>query len=458
MTAKQCFDHEWLAGIINPSKTLISSNLETPNFATGDHQDITVHENCVDEAYDLNEVKSDNKTWNQSGESSTEKIENQPSEMSVNENRDDEGVVLDTESDFEAHTQSEKTTSKTDTINKDSNPQSTSPVADSRITDKPGFNGGSVLVGANYVSSSDVTPDTDSSMCISDTRMQETDSGMVTGSECKSTESVNISGRTSVDPEPARNMDANFNSETNDDIEMLNKSLIESENKDIGSKVLDHSTKVISEKINNKEPEPNGAFDKCDDSSVEAVSSENEMDIEQSDSFIEADIRQKNENNSAKSATFEKQHSSLESGLPFLESEMANSEVDLEQSENENHDQSYNLEMSSPVFGDFLKDDKYATTPSNTDTKARSSVSYIDDSINSMQLGERHKRGMCNELASSEADNMMNDETEYEFVSVSKRVRSIEDAAPSSRSPQFSPKIQRSPRIGKRSRNNHQHH
>ncbi|KAH3718184.1 hypothetical protein DPMN_060983, partial [Dreissena polymorpha] len=85
----------------------------------------------------------------------------------------------------------------------------------------------------------------------------------------------------------------------------------------------------------------------------------------------------------------------------------------------------------------------------------------LDDSINSTQLaGERQKRVMCNENKTTvSGSNESKDAEEYEFISVSKRVKSIETAITTPRSPQFSPKTQRSPRIARHSRSySHQHH
>lgn len=446
MTAKECFTHEWIAGITNLAKPLTICASETT-----DHKVDVEEESDSEEKNDLNDrdLDKDDTSIKHSRESSREKIEDQQSEMSVSEAREDEGVELDAESDQEAHVQVELSSNVSEEVIKDTNIHiiDISPVKS--ITHKENFHieaGPGRLenkistVNVNNISSSDVTPDTDSSMCISDTRLQDIDSGMFTGSECKSTESVNVSGRTSVDQEPTSVLDTDFNSETTGDTEMMNESLIESEvSKNTEEEEVNVSTN-LSEDTDQREKEISEVnAEKSEE--IQEVTSENEMDVELSDSHKDNRNLDTNENNSAQKTKVENKQ--VEGNSSFRQDGTIDPKFISYPA-----DQVFSLEMTSSV---------YAPAQSQCDTRAHNSASNIDDSINSMQLGERHKRGKCNEPVMPGTGNAENEEEEYEFVSVSKRVRSYEDTLAHTKSPPYSPKISKSPRIARHARH-HQHH
>ncbi|XP_060572669.1 calcium/calmodulin-dependent protein kinase type IV-like [Ruditapes philippinarum] len=450
MTAKECFNHEWLAGYVGSStKPLTIGYDETVDHKTGENIESIEHLNDPDKRIsdskegeldneieskvkdqfrgkienqtsemsvtdDKEDTKLDNEIENKVTDSFRGKIENQTSEMSFTEERDDEGIFVDPESDLSSHE-----TNISDKLSED-------PYQEGNVTHKQNLNANYVepsndeirnICTVNNVSSCDVTPDTDSSMCLTESRQQEVDSGMATNSE-----PLDISGRTSVELEP----DTELNSEPNNDIEMLNKSCIENDIKDeVGN---------VSERTENNDSNKTGLSSdgNREQNIVNSEDADTAMDVEMLDT---CDIREPlpvNVTNDANNHTPDKQHSKGEESWSNV-----------------------SVEVNAPKQEALTKDP--ATSQSNRDTKVRSSVSHIDDSINSMQLGESLKRGMCNESESSGANNPDANNEEYEFVSVSKRVRSYEDSM-TSKSPTYSPSIAKSPRIGRHSRFHHQHH
>lgn len=72
-----------------------------------------------------------------------------------------------------------------------------------------------------------------------------------------------------------------------------------------------------------------------------------------------------------------------------------------------------------------------------------------------------HKRGMCNDtsasLLSPTSGSETVDEIQYEFISVSKRVKNYEEALSPQKSPQISPKSPRSPRVSRFQRRSNHH-
>ena len=117
---------------------------------------------------------------------------------------------------------------------------------------------------------------------------------------------------------------------------------------------------------------------------------------------------------------------------------------------------------SSFNFRDIHKTSSAKSTPAKVPAgkmTTRSSIGHIDDSVHGLQLGERQKRAMCNDVTSPGTQRACTDEDAgYEFVSVSKRVRSYEDSLNCTSSPEVSPKIAKSPRIRRHDRSHHQHH
>ncbi|KAL4222618.1 positive regulation of fibroblast apoptotic process [Mactra antiquata] len=285
----------------------------------------------------------------------------------------------------------------------------------------------------NLLESNTNLPESDTNLLESDMNVPESDSGMVTCSDSRSVESVDLSGRASTD------LDFSETTRTDpiDDYELCSK-----EDSGENSSGMDDITKDADNVI---EPSNN----------IGNVDSNVEMDVDHSRNLADEDVAQMNDNNSANSA----QNLTLKEQQAMSPVSASPSEIYVvgSCSNSVNNDS-----IKSPVKGNFDCEniDANITTPVTGYRPHLNSVGNIDDSINSMQLGERHKRGMCNDSSSlGNEDCDHTDEHEYEFVSVSKRVRSIEESITVPTSPPFSPKIARSPRIGRHSRYHpHQHH
>lgn len=447
MTAKECFEHEWLQGVLQPSKPLIPCDSDNQDISSSEISNSIPRNKSLGVLVD-NDIGYDDAmkmcTANELQDSDTDsniqsekKFELQSSQMSVHE---DEGFAAETETDLQTKEESVHL-NEPDVKSVDLN----EPVKDPRDIEPLSLENPTVqtviseeshkntnVPSYNLMSGDDRTPDTDS-----DTKLLESDSGMVTGSECRSVESVDLSGRTSAEPEFSENIE-NTRNYVNDDFEMQNK---DTYCENTGS--IEDMSNEIDKSVNTG----------CEEN-VESILSDNDMDVE---SVTDPEIIQMNENNSAKNITIRNQ---ITNDLS-IESDSNSRDIfntsTCSDSVNDNQSFTLNDEQRSPIFSCFNDENKYASTPTPL-TEPRphlNSVGNIDDSINSMQLGERHKRGMCNDPNLSGADNADNEDPEYEFVSVSKRVRSIEEAI----TDPTSPKIARSPRIARNSRfHPHQHH
>ena len=418
MTAKECFSHEWLAEVsINSVSCEETINPRTEN----DKESIQCIEDTNEEIGYTKEEEKLNNEVNDDSEGTghiRNTFEKQTSEMSVTEERVDEGVFVNSESNSPSDTELPSKLTEDPLKVENTTPDQVSDVD----YDEPVNDEIANILSVNNETNSDVTVDTDISMCLSDStgKLQEVDSGMVTGSE-----PIDISGRTSVELEP----DTELNSETNDNIEMLNNSCIESDIKDEMESLTEGTNNDVFDKTGLSLVE-NRKIENVEDISEDI---ETGMDVEMLDPSDSSKPLEVNETNYVNNHTKDKEHSEIEgSSLP--------SEIII--NKQETRDQT----LYPPA------------SQSNSESKASNSVNYIDDSINSMQLGESLKRGMCSETVTSGENNSQENAEEYEFVSVSKRVRSYEDNMILKKSPTYSPKTARSPRIGKHSRLNHQHH
>ena len=98
------------------------------------------------------------------------------------------------------------------------------------------------------------------------------------------------------------------------------------------------------------------------------------------------------------------------------------------------------------------------TKENNSNDNATDNVP--SDSQSNTKISENpYKRGMCNDSSPSPVvtSKQSEDEIQYEFISVSKRVRNYEDALTPQKSPQISPKSPRSPRISRLQRRSSHH-
>lgn len=496
MTAKECFGHKWLSGVESLYNPLSLTGAKPPNLTAGSNktseetsaisveaEDVTVvtwtdkslssskESSRASSRDELDELVIESVGLGQTRESTRVKIADQSSEMSVTGGKEEEGIDSGTEVLFDApapdvtadssdstvvgevFSSDTLTESVVEIIDKDAGTESVQGfIIESKASRHYLFPEDNEIIEEPVKSISVqevITPETDSSMCISDTKVQETDSGFATAAEDRDLEIVDESERISAGQDESENIETDFNSEINEDIEMLNKSSVEVKDSGVESDIS--STKIQPDQDAKCQTDLTQPFGEVNEISVGDESSW--METENSQSSVDNKVSQTNENNSAKSMIVE--HSSERFDFASMDSSSMSIDESSENScftKGSTRDQEYKSICHSSSFGEFIKDEKYAIAES----RGRGSVGGIDDSINSMQLGERHKRGMCNDSTSPGAENSGNNETEYEFVSVSKRVRSYEDSL-ASRSPPFSPKIPRSPRISRHSRY-HQHH
>ena len=116
--------------------------------------------------------------------------------------------------------------------------------------------------------------------------------------------------------------------------------------------------------------------------------------------------------------------------------------------------QDEDTEMTSPVTSE---DSLHTPTSLDSYAKGNNAKKFTfdkEEASSSEKLSDNpHKRGMCNDSIPSVVGPVNTNETEdeinYDFISVSKRVRNYEQALSPQRSPQISPKSPRSPRIAR---------
>lgn len=462
MTAQECLSHEWLSDLFakqNSDGSLSSQKLPNPSASNNVTQ--LCDENAVDCDYVQNSYTDNVWTTDSKG-----KIVDQQSEMSldepvsdtfcvnskdVNETVDDLGNKQQTNMD---NSENSNSGVEVTVIDQDENlpTDDTETGASESVSDF--VQTSSTPDTAVHSGAEDITPDTDSSMCISEAKAHDTDSGMVTGSESKS-------GRESVELD-LLNEEGNVFEEPKEeqDTEMFGKSVTVERDSELVI-VTQHE-----EKVEGIDSDKQGMAK--EDSSVVNTSEESEnMDTEQSNTVLESSTQESEQNKSTNTLKTIAEHSSLsvidKEGVfsnQMLNTSTATSGDDdialcaRNRDQNLNHSSHSDIHMQSAGEGRGMSSS--APIKKSLTSGGRPSVGGIDDSINSMQLGERLKRGMCNESSTTgNAEN--NDEEEYEFISVSKRVRSIEESFNTSGSPPFSPKIARSPRVPRHSRH-HQHH
>ncbi|XP_052799636.1 probable serine/threonine-protein kinase fhkE [Mya arenaria] len=288
---------------------------------------------------------------------------------------------------------------------------------------------------ASEFSPDDISPDTDSSMCLSDSRLRDLDSGLGTVSDSKSVESLNAQFDTSGRPT------VEFDIDEHEDELNLNEG-----ESNILSKSHFGEQPVVSAFSENQSGNKSDTNEegKVEDSSLIGVQEINERDTDHHMDISEEGPTFMNFSNNNASTEF-----------------TFNKRLQSQPSDDSSLNQSTNSDMFAMSFEDFQKPFAPTSTPSKTPTMpaSRGSIGSIDDSVNCMQIGERLKRGMCNDNTPTSGDSRdaINEE-DYEFISVSKRVRSIEDSMGSPITPPFSPKIQRSPRIRRHDRSQHHHH
>lgn len=470
MTAKECLSHEWLFDIFHSKPQCHISNGPVPEPSANCDENIEDTENnCV--------VKSDSRS----------KVIDQQSEMSLDELVSDETNVIndfvhdENSQGIEDVKQVENGSENVHTdqsseleINMDSNTNDTSEKekcdtetfesgihsaeTDKESSDIPaketisdiqrGMSVSEAVVNsATCASVEDITPDTDSSMCISEIKAHETDSGMVTGSDSKS-------GRESVELDLLGEEHDLF-AETNEDSDMLSKSMVETSNSTSDVKSSEQDAKMGDSIADVNEDQ---GLVSADTSAVSQTDESEQMDHEHSDTVFESSALETETNNSTNIMKTSDLHSKPSQSGVISPAHYKNTPV-KNNHRGQNFNQSANSDISLQSFGE--SPNVSSSTPIKQSLGGspglRPSLGSIDDSINSMQLGESLKRGMCNDSTTS-GNTGNNEEEEYEFISVSKRVRSIEDSITTPRSPSFSPKIARSPRVPRHSRLHHQHH
>ena len=465
MTAQECLTHEWLFDIFNPLSKLPGTSATNEVIENCDENTIgydTTYNNNVDDT-----VKSD----------SRDRIVDQHSQMSLDEVVNDETTVNDEENakdinesventdELEEKSDDSKLESVTNAVSEPENCdlELTEGIGDSvAVQTKDHANqeldtevGKSVPVtsvsdGGVLTATEDITPDTDSSMCISEAKAQDTDSGMVTGSDTKS-------GRESVELDLLNEEHNVFDAQT-EDSEMLSKSTTEFHGAENEEKTPTDETEgdIEGDTDSVLESDTQGTIGNI--SKVKNANEESEhMDLDHSDTVFESSEPNKSTNTLK---TIEEHSKAIENENESVNNQCMSVSVSDENTPAlNNRDQNLNNSSHSDILMQSFGEGHGVSTSTpikhSLVSGGRSSVGNIDDSINSMQLGERLKRGMCNESPGN-AENI--EDEEYEFISVSKRVRSIEDSMDTSRSPPFSPKIARSPRVARHSRHNHQHH
>lgn len=494
MTAKDCLSHEWLYDIFHPVKGPVGA-LEDSSA----RNQVNNSDNCDEgsETSDTITVSSSNLDGMAKSES-RDKMVDQQSEMSLDESVSDDNIVRQLTDGVKTEEEDIATDRKpvdhdrnkgdqAEHVNDNECIVNAVPDLKFRGCDTGVPDGGrvdttqpednletcgnsmdlkseqstaavpSVACNSLEVSTEDKSPETDSSMCIPEIKAVDTDSGVATGSDSKS-------GRESVELDLLSEEKDGLD-ESTDDAEMTSRSNVELSATNDNSKGPENCIRSDgSINVNNNQ----GTFKGETNVVVNEIEQSESMELEHGDTVFDSVVSESvkmNSTNILKTTEHSKMSVSLDEVVVSCDPNL-----DISNSFDENTssltkgdqtlNQCLNVVSIMHSFGEVpnVSSSTPIKHPHIGSSGGRSSVGSIDDSINSMQLGERLKRGMCNQsMASGNAED--EDEEEYKFVSVSKRVRSIEDSMNSPRSPPFSPKIPRSPRVGRHSRSHyHQHH
>lgn len=486
MTAKECLSHGWLYDIFHPVKHPLVS-LEDSSA----RNQVNNSDNCDEGSETSDTITVSNSNLDGMAKSeSRDKMVDQQSEMSLDESVSDDNVVRqltdgvrteeedndrnngdqaehvrDNESiansvpdmKFRGCDTGELDGGKVDTTQPEENLETGGNSMDLK-SEQSTIAVPSVACNSLEASAEDKSLDTDSSMCIPEIKAVDTDSGVATGSDSKS-------GRESVELDLLSGEKDDLD-ETTDDAEMTSGSNVElSSATNDNSKGPENCIRSDgSVNVNNNQ----GTFKGETNVVVNEIEQTENMELEHGDTVFDSVVTESvkmNSTNILKTTEHSKMSVSLDEVVvccdPNLDisnsfDENTSSLTQREQTLN----QCLNVVSIMHSFGEVpnVSSSTPIKHPHLGSAGGRSSVGSIDDSINSMQLGERLKRAVCNQsMASGSAEDQ--DEEEYKFVSVSKRVRSIEDSMSSPRSPPFSPKIPRSPRVGRHPRSHyHQHH
>ena len=450
MTAVECMQHEWITGgqsLPRPISTVEDKQNPSMPVITVPNEDVSNAPTDVD----MNKSESH------------EKVRDETSEMSVTEDTEDTHLGAGSESSMRVMEQTESDI-KGDTgvsdneilFGNEPDPiKSTNEIIDNnKSTDE--------IENAKMVPpliTEDVqTPDSESSICISENRLDDEDSGVGTGTETRAdSETRYISGRSSTDYLTDKDYDTDVIEELNTDQEHIGEHAVA--NKELLEKKLDEAQEGIETvQEMNGSTEPRIIDSYSVESNVNTTNSQEPVVLEGQAEMEHSDLIEITQTG----------------GLINIHS---SSISDKEETTDPIQDSSF-VDFSENRIPDFQPMDQ--TSPSSirklhisfSDLRANSNpINLPSNSVEKIQIGldetvptvpssgEKLKRVMCNPNTTKGPDNSENvDQEEYEFVSVSKRVKSYEESLTVTRNQPYSPKIQRSPRIGRHVKNHHQHH
>ena len=294
---------------------------------------------------------------------------------------------------------------------------------------------------------------TDSTDTLSSLSQETTQNSSMVTSESKSSVSSNFSNMLSSSESPSDN-NTHIELTRENDLEALEVVNQQETAVDMDTKSESHSNMDIS-------------FTKEDFEKDVNICEKNEDTICENERISEHDSFSVNEDTEMRNRSLTDSDSSFVERLNTSNRDISSSSSSVQIVVKDVTSEVSDMELTSPTVSEL---GLFGVNASNTEVQENSTKEcnssdnggedVLSDAQNNLKVSENpYKRGMCNDTELSPAvtpSNQSEEEFQYEFISVSKRVRNIEETLSPQKSPQISPKSPRSPRISRlQRRSNH---
>ena len=294
---------------------------------------------------------------------------------------------------------------------------------------------------------------TDSTDTLSSLSQETTQNSSMVTSESKSSVSSNFSNMLSSSESPSDN-NTHIELTRENDLETLEVVNQQESAVDMDTKSESHSNMDIS-------------FTKEDFEKDTSICEKNEDTICENERMSEHDSCLVNEDTEMRNRSLTDSDSSFVERLNTSNRDMSSSSSSVQIVVKDVTSEVSDMELTSPTVSEL---GLFGVNASNTEVQENSTKEcnssdnvgedVLSDAQNNLKVSENpYKRGMCNDTELSPVvtpSNQSEEEFQYEFISVSKRVRNIEETLSPQKSPQISPKSPRSPRISRlQRRSNH---